>query len=222
MTRKIELFVAAFLVIIVGVPVCFIGAMTFIFLVSPSFGSDDDVAIFVAILSVLAVVCSCVVWLVASLKGSKSNNIAIEKPKDDESSLRLDIQDFRRRGRWYRLMSMFVLFLMVAVALVGFTVASTSASSAQQSPGGEALAALVLVVLTRILASIYRYNLRLSSFYDARADYLYLTDDVKALSHKELLKLVGTDELDITSTRKFWYSLFRSRARRRNGVNRNE
>ena len=116
-------------------------------------------------------------------------------------------------------MSVFVLFFMIAVALLGFTIpdegSAPSEDSARQSLGenglqqGGRLASLVLlVILMRILASIYRYNLRLSCFYDARADYLRLAASEKKLSHKELLELVGTDELDTTSIREFWHSLF--------------
>ena len=195
-------------VVIVGGPVCFFAVMAFIAVVSPSSVLDREVAIFVAILSVeVAIVVCYFVWPAVSLKVSRFEKIA-----NDEPSLRLGIQDLRMRSRWYRLMSMFVLFLTVTVALLGFTVAARSIE--QQLLDGKvsgALAALVLlVVLIRILSSIYRYNLRLSSFYDARADYLCLACDVKvkALSHKELLELVSTDELDTTSIRKFWHSLF--------------
>ena len=194
------------LVVTVGGPVCFIAIMTFIAVVSPSLGSERWVTIFVAILSVEVAVVACYfVWPAVSLKVSRFEKIA-----NDEPSLRLGIRDLRTRSRWYRLMSVFVLFLTVTVALLGFTVAARSIE--QQLFDGKvsgALAALVLlVVLIRILSSIYRYNLRLSSFYDARADYLCLVSDVKVLSHKELLELVSTDELNTTSIREFWHSLF--------------
>lgn len=194
------------LVVTVGGPVCFIVMMTFIAVVSPSLGLERWVEIFVAILSVeIAIVAYYFVWPAVSLEVSRFENIA-----DDEPSLRSGIQDLRMRSRWYRLMSVFVLFLTVTVALLGFTVAARSIE--EQLLDGKvsgALAALVLlVVLLRILASIYRYNLRLSSFYDARADYLCLAGDVKALGHEELLALVSTDELNTTSIREFWHSLF--------------
>ena len=197
-------------VVIVGGPVCFFAVMAFIAVVSPSLVLIREVAIFVAILSVEVAIVACYfAWPAVSLKVSRFESIA-----NDESSLRLGIQDLRMRSRWYRLMSVFVLFLTVTVALLGFTVAGSIEQQLLDGKISGALAALVLlVVLIRILSSIYRYNLRLSSFYDARADYLCLAGDVKARSHKELLELVSTDELDNISIRGFWHSLF-GRSRR--------
>ena len=100
-------------------------------------------------------------------------------------------------------MSRVVLFIMVALVPAGFA----TSSPAPSEDVGRSIASLVLLtILIRALASIYRYNLRLSSFYDARADYLCLADNVKKLSHEELLELVSTDELDTTSIREFWHS----------------
>lgn len=211
-------------VVIVGGSVCFVIARAFLGVVSPPLGSDTYVETFVAILSFITVAVCCSAWSVVSSEVSKFDDIAKKPLGNDDSSLCLGIQDLRRRSRWCRLMSLFVLFFMVAVALLGFTVAAEDSArrqsgenGAQQSGengaqplfDGRALASLVLlVILIRILSSIYRYNLRLASFYDARADYLRLIGDVKNLKHKELLELVDTNELDTTLIREFWRSLF--------------
>ena len=231
--------VAGVPVVIVGGAVCFVIARTFLEVVTPSLTSESDFERYIAIFSFTAVAVCYFAWPVVSSKVSKFDDIAKKPLRNDESSLCLGIQDLRRRSRWCRLMSMFVLFFMVAVALLGFTVAAEdsaqrpaqSAENGAQSDengaqpdengaqpdengaqflfDGRALASLILlVILIRILSSIYRYNLRLASFYDARADYLRLTGNVKAINHKELLELVGTNELDTTSTREFWHSLF--------------
>lgn len=194
--------------IIVGGLACFYVAMAFIYVVSPPLGSDRWVTTYVASLSVIAVAACRYAWPVVSSRVSKFDSIAIDPLNDDELSLRIGIRDFRRRGRWCRLVAMVVLFFMVVVALLGFTVAARSFADNARQPSGSLASLVLLVILIRIFASICRYNLRLSSFYDARADYLRLAGNVKALSHKELLELVGTDELDTTSIREFWHSLF--------------
>ena len=231
-----SMVVAGIPVVIVGGPVCYIIARTFIDVASPPLGSEPVVEIYIASLSFIAVAVCYFAWPVVSSKVSKFDDIAKKPLRNDESSLCLGIQDLRRRSRWCRLMSVFVLCFMVAVALLGFTVAADDSvqrsdengarsdengaqsdengaqsdeNGAQSLFDGRSLASLILlVILMRILSSIYRYNLRLASFYDARADYLRLTGNVKALNHKELLELVGTNELDTTSIREFWHSLF--------------
>ena len=125
------------------------------------------------------------------------------------SKSRSDIECFRRRSRRCRKLSWAMLLVIVGVAFLGFTAAAGSDGTEQPPYGGVGRFAsfVLLVILMRILASVYRYNLHLASFYDARADYLCLAKSMRALSHKELLDLVGTDELSTTSIRGLLYSL---------------
>ena len=136
-------------------------------------------------------------------------NFAVSEP-------RANIGSFRRRSGLCRRMSFAMLGIMVMVALMGFTVAvgldgaeQSSDGAEQSSDGGISRFAsfVLLVILMRILALVYRYNLRLASFYDARADYLYLAKSMKELSHKERLEAVGADDLSTTPIREFFYSL---------------
>lgn len=214
--KNIGVFVAVGIpVTVVGGSICFVVAMAFLSVVSSDVTPQVDR--YVAIVSVVTVAVCYLTWPAVSKRISYFDKVTTDPLKsDDDSSLRLGIQDLRRRSRRCRLMSVFVLFFMVAMALLGFTVSSDD-SGAQQSgessfmEGGSLASLVLLVILIRILASVYRYNLRLSSFYDARADYLRLASSMKTLSHEELLGLVGTDELDTTSIREFWHS-FRGRS----------
>ena len=186
----------------------FIAVMAFISLVSPSLAFENMVVIFIAVLCVLTVIACCLAWTTVSSMVAKFNNVvALDPLREDRSNLRPCIQDLRTRSRWCRITSVSMLFVMVLVALAGFTViAGSFDDNTRQSPSSEFALFVLLVILMRTLVSVYRYNLRLASFYDARADYLRLADNVK-LSHQELLKLVGTDELDTTSIGEFWHSL---------------
>ena len=191
--------------VILGCPALFISTMIFITVVSPPLSEERWVEIFVAILSVITAV-ACwwyVVWPVVSFN---FDNIEMNSSRDDKSRLR--IQELRERSGRCRLMSWFVLFIMVTLALLGLAAPFISSEDVGSSEDvSRSVASLVLLtILIRALASIYRYNLRLSSFYDARADYLCLADNAKKFSHEELLELVGTDELDTTSIREFWHS----------------
>lgn len=206
--------VIAFMVVAIwGSSWLFILTMTFMNLVSPALSSVRGVMVYIAFLSVLAVF----VWRAVSSSDFALSPTSEDGSKKDGSRLRSDvnIENFRRRSRWCRITSLFILFVMVAVVLLGFTVAVEM----QQSPDGSGsnpsgndvvrslTSIAVLVIFMRTLALVYRYNLRLASFYDARADYLCLADKEKTLSHKELLELVGTNELGMASTKEFWRSL---------------
>lgn len=182
----------------------FLATMALISLVSPSLVEENRIVIFVAVLSLLTVIACCCVWFMVS---KFDDAVAVDPLLKDKSNLRSCIQDLRIRSRWCRITSVSMLFVMVLVVLAGFTViAEPFEDNTRQSPPSELVLFVLLVILMRTLVSVYRYNLRLASFYDARADYLRLADNVK-LSHQELLKLVGTDELDTTSIGEFWHSL---------------
>lgn len=195
MLRKLTSF---FLVIIVGCPAFFFSTMIFITMVSPSLSGERLVEIFVAILSfITAGACYWYfVWPVVS-------------SGDDKSGPHFGVPELRKPSARCRLMSAIVLLFMVSLVLLGLAAPLVTPTPAPSEDVGSSIAVIfLLAVFVRALASIYRYNLRLSSFYDARADYLCLAgDDVKKLGHEKRLELVGTDELDTTSIREFWYSL---------------
>ncbi|MDE2934513.1 MAG: hypothetical protein OXS47_11715 [Chloroflexota bacterium] len=49
---------------------------------------------------------------------------------------------------------------------------------------------VLLLVLAQVMASIFRYMIRLAAFYDSRADYLQLGGTVEGLGPEELLRVV--------------------------------
>ena len=68
---------------------------------------------------------------------------------------------------------------------------------------------LLLLLLVQILASLYRYNMRLASFYDSRADYFQLQGTVSDSDKESLLALVGTEGIDIAATSSAFHELLR-------------
>lgn len=154
------------------------------------------------------------------------------------------VRNLRIRSRWFKLAAALVLGIMLCIAVVGFTIAMDVAlqeraqssqtltqptaamrEQAEQTRSGESLervlsqeiGALVLLVLVlRTLGLVYRSNMRLASFYDARADYLQLGGNPEKLTHEELLELVTAKEREPA-----WTRVFRgSSQRQRNGTSR--
>lgn len=191
--RQLKQFIAFVSVATLASFWLFIATMTYMAVASPSLVSQ--VPIYIAIVSALTVLTLLVVLL-------GFPNFAVSEP-------RANIGSFRRRSGRCRRMSFAMLGIMVMVTFMGLAAAVVSVGGEQSSNGGVSRFAsfVLLVILMRILASVYRYNLRLASFYDARADYLYLSKSMKALNHKERLDLVGTDDLSTTPIREFFYSL---------------
>ncbi len=54
----------------------------------------------------------------------------------------------------------------------------------------------LLLFLVQILVSLYRYNIRLSAFYDARADALAVAKDVKKMKFSDIVDLTAPEKLD--------------------------
>jgi hypothetical protein len=55
---------------------------------------------------------------------------------------------------------------------------------------------LLMIFLAAILVVLYRYNMRLAAFYDARADALRLADKLPDLRFDELVTSLSPDSID--------------------------
>ena len=120
-------------------------------------------------------------------------------PEDSLTTKQMDdsvapmIRSLRIRSRLFKLGAGGVFLLIVMTTLLGFTVAQNPSENGTITGTGVTALALLLFLL-RTLASIYRHNMRLASFYDSRADYLQAGGKTKGLDNKELLNVFSTDK----------------------------
>lgn len=59
---------------------------------------------------------------------------------------------------------------------------------------------LLLLFLVRVLINLYRYNMRLASFYDSRADVLQLVGASPEFTSEHLIRAMGTEQFDFGAT----------------------
>ena len=190
-----------------GVPVClamflaavvvFVFLMSFLGVVSPSLTDNAQVAQYIALTSIVAVmgIPALLYWL------RDDATFAVPR-KDNEDVRRFMIRSYRIRSRLFKVSSGVAVFVMAVVALLSFTVAApTDGQTAGDARSGFSVgqgigALLLLLVLLRTLGVIHRYTMRLAALYDGKADYLELGGSTEKLTHKELLEFVAADAAD--------------------------
>lgn len=77
---------------------------------------------------------------------------------------------------------------------------------------------LFLFFLLRVTASLYKYMVRLASFYESRADYLQLGGPTEGLSPQEILSIVDASTTNDDTWMKDILESIRNASRRRDGV----
>ena len=182
--------------------------VTFLDIVSPTLVEEDSTIIFVSIVCALLVVTPPVLVPTFLEKLRTVPGYAREAPNTDAAVAPI-ILNLRIRSRLFKLGAVSTFLLIIGTTLLGFTVAGAPQSEEAVTETGVTALVLLLFFL-RTLASIYRHNMRLASFYDSRADYLQAGGRTKDLKDKDLLNLFSTEGCDLGWTERL-STFFRSR-----------
>ena len=192
----------------------FVILVSFLNIVSPPLVSDQNVLQFVAFFCIVLVVGIPACWHFFQQQLNSIPDYALSLMKEDTATKSM-VQNLRIRSRLFKLASAVALAIMLGIAVLGFTAAlnppyyqpaapvtvEPQPSESQENAWSRGIGAMVLlIILLRMFTIVYRSNMRLASFYDARADYLQFGGDPRKLSHGELLKLVTADEHDMAWT----------------------
>jgi len=163
-------------------------------IVSPSLLDDQAYIVFFSIVSGIVVIAPPVLVSVFLERLRTLSDDSLKTPHTEDAVVPM-IRNLRIRSRLFKLGAAAAFLLVVGATLLGFTVAQDQAADGTITGGVTAL--VLLLFLLRTLASIYRHNMRLASFYDSRADYLQAGGKTKDLDEKDLLGAFATDEIDL-------------------------
>lgn len=164
-------------------------------IVSPSLAEEQSIILFFAIACAIAVVAPPVLVpaLLLRLRALPDDSLKTAHTEDCVAPI---IRNLRIRSRLFKLGAAAAFLLVVGATLLGFTVAQDQSTNGTIT--GTGVTALVLLLfLLRTLASIYRHNMRLASFYDSRADYLQAGGRTKGLNDKDLLNVFSTADINV-------------------------
>lgn len=164
-------------------------------IVSPSLAEDQVFVVFFSIVSGIVVMAPLALLPVLLERLRTLSNDSVTTSHTEDAVIPI-IRNLRIRSRLFKLGAAAAFLLVVGATLLGFTVAQDQAADGTIT-GGGVTALVLLLFLLRTLASIYRHNMRLASFYDSRADYLQAGGKTKDLDDKDLLGVFATDEVDV-------------------------
>ena len=187
--------VAIGLVLIFAYVVLLFGLFAALAIVSPPLAEDQAFILFFSIVCTGMVIAPLVLVpaLLRRLRTLPEDSLTTTQMDDSVAPM---IRSLRIRSRLFKLGAGGVFLLIVMTTLLGFTVAQNPSENGTITGTGVTALALLLFLL-RTFASIYRYNMRLASFYDSRADYLQAGGKTKGLDNKELLTVFSTDKVDV-------------------------
>lgn len=192
--RALNTVATGFVLFFVYVVVLF-GLFAALNILSPSLAEDQVFVVFFSIVSGIVVVAppALLPVLLERLRSLPDDSVRTSHTEDAVVPM---IRNLRVRSRLFKLGAAAAFLLVVGATLLGFTVAQDQMASGTIT-GGGVTALVLLLFLLRTLASIYRHNMRLASFYDSRADYLQAGGKTRDLDAKDLLGVFSTDEVDV-------------------------